>query len=193
MIEAMDLDELLRAYLRKLSRKGRRLADALRPVVFDHLRGRVESVKLEDLVQETLVSVFAGLHKFEDRGEGSFRAWVRGIARNKALESYRHDKRGRPLADVAKYLGPLHSESPAARVHWRELLATIRAGLDELDAIYSAAVIHMAAGRDPAELAEIEDVSPNTILSRASRGRAKLRKYVRKRHGSSSSLLAAIS
>jgi RNA polymerase sigma-70 factor (subfamily 1) len=47
-------------------------------------------VSAEDLLQETWIVVARQAPLFQDRGEGSFRAWVRAIAQTKLKESMRH-------------------------------------------------------------------------------------------------------
>jgi RNA polymerase sigma-70 factor (ECF subfamily) len=49
----------------------------------------------EDCMQEVLVRVFRNLQRFEDRGDGSFEAWVMSIAKNLANDTLRSRKRKR--------------------------------------------------------------------------------------------------
>ena len=46
-----------------------------------------------DVVQEVFLAVANGLDTFERQGPGSFRSWVRGIARHKALDYQRRQRR----------------------------------------------------------------------------------------------------
>ena len=46
-----------------------------------------------DVVQEVFVAVANGLESFERHGPGSFRSWVRGIARHKSLDHQRRQRR----------------------------------------------------------------------------------------------------
>jgi RNA polymerase sigma-70 factor (subfamily 1) len=52
-----------------------------------YLRRRISAA---DLVQETRLVVLERAEQFEDRGPGSFRGWLFGIARFKAQEALRH-------------------------------------------------------------------------------------------------------
>jgi RNA polymerase sigma factor (sigma-70 family) len=53
----------------------------------------------EDIVQETLLAAGGRLPEFRGGGDGHFGRWLRGIARNKALEAHRAGGRGRVVAD----------------------------------------------------------------------------------------------
>jgi RNA polymerase sigma-70 factor (ECF subfamily) len=60
-------------------------------------RAGVQPADVADVVQEVFLSVSLSLGEFEPQRTGSFRRWVRGIARHKALDSFRRIK-GEPLA-----------------------------------------------------------------------------------------------
>jgi len=53
----------------------------------------------EDVVQETLLVACRRLAEFRVENDGHFGRWLRGIARNKALEAHRAAGRGRVVAD----------------------------------------------------------------------------------------------
>lgn len=68
----------------------RRLAELYRPLVVHWCRAAGVAVsEVDDVVQETLIAVSAGLPAFRRDRPGSFRAWIRGIARHKALDHHR--------------------------------------------------------------------------------------------------------
>ena len=56
-------------------------------------RGGARPEDAADLAQEVFLAVSQGLERFERRGPGSFRAWVRGITRHKLLDCYRQAER----------------------------------------------------------------------------------------------------
>src|SRR5262249_59088114 len=56
-------------------------------------RGGARPEDAADLAQEIFLAVAQGLERFERRGPGSFRGWVRGITRHKLLDSYRRAER----------------------------------------------------------------------------------------------------
>jgi RNA polymerase sigma-70 factor (ECF subfamily) len=51
----------------------------------------------EEIAQETFLAAAGGLDKFERRGAGSFRGWMRGITRHKLLDHFRKQY-GQPAA-----------------------------------------------------------------------------------------------
>jgi RNA polymerase sigma-70 factor (ECF subfamily) len=69
----------------------------------------------EDVVQETLIDVFRGLHRFEPRSEGSFRHWLAGVVENNIRDLSRRSsaqKRGSGRArDLASYGTSVLTES----------------------------------------------------------------------------------
>lgn len=58
-------------------------------------RGGVEA-DAPDLAQEVFLAVSQDLERFEYRGPGSFRGWLRGITRHKLLDYYRKAQRQAP-------------------------------------------------------------------------------------------------
>ena len=49
--------------------------------------------ELRDVLQDSFVKIFSSLDKFDYRGEGSLKAWMRQVAVNEALKSLRKRKR----------------------------------------------------------------------------------------------------
>jgi RNA polymerase sigma-70 factor (ECF subfamily) len=75
-----------------------RLVTLYQPLVHHWVRrAGVQPADVQDVVQEVFLSVSLSLGEFEPQRTGSFRKWVRGIARHKALDSFRRIK-GEPLA-----------------------------------------------------------------------------------------------
>src|SRR5262245_11947433 len=60
-------------------------------------RGGATEADAADLAQDIFLAVSRGLERFERRGPGSFRAWVRGIVRHKLLDYHQSGQR-QPLA-----------------------------------------------------------------------------------------------
>jgi len=77
------------------------LAEQHRPMLLGYARALMngEEHDAEDVVQETLLAAHRSLSSF-DRG-ANFAGWLRGIARNKALESHRAARRRRTVVDRA--------------------------------------------------------------------------------------------
>lgn len=78
-------------------------------------RWSINPADIEDLSQEVLRAVVTHLPEFQRRSDsGSFRAWLRGITRNKLLE-YGRNRRGKPLAaGGSSALAAIHAIPEAA-------------------------------------------------------------------------------
>jgi RNA polymerase sigma-70 factor (ECF subfamily) len=63
---------------------------AIRPRFNQELAGHVE---IEDLIQDTLVDVYRGIHTYKESGSGSFSAWLRRIAENRVIDTVRRYRR----------------------------------------------------------------------------------------------------
>lgn len=179
----MDLEQLVDAYRRDQPSARRQLGVELYRIILPVFRGRFDEVDVEDLVNDTVGVVLRDLGKYENRGPGSFRAWVRTIARNRRL-AFAKDQ-GKALRRHQEpdefELMPTLEPGPRERVHWRERLMAVRDAWELIDPVFRAALEHLVAGGDPVELAEQEGVKPHTIRTRASRALAALRGVVRRR------------
>lgn len=187
----MDLEALVDAYRQDQPLARRQLAVELHRIILPSFRGRFDEVDVEDLVQESIDVTLRELDKFESRGAGSFRAWVRRIALNRRLAFIaRRDREHARHQDLGEH-EEVSTREPGPRevLHWRERLAVVMEALDEIDPVFRAALEHLIAGGDPAQLAEQVGVRPQTIRSRASRALAVLRGAVRERWESTARFL----
>jgi RNA polymerase sigma-70 factor len=75
------------------------LIEQYRPMLLGYARALMGGVEhdAEDVVQETLLAAHCSLATFDKTG--NFGLWLRGIARNKALESRRRSRRRHTLFD----------------------------------------------------------------------------------------------
>lgn len=180
MLGAMDLETLVEAYRQGQPHAPRQLALELNRIILPAFRGRFDEVDVEDLVQETICAVLHDLHKYEDRGRGSFRAWVWRTAFNRKLSHGKREsqarKRAAPLDEDE--LPPQAVPSSRELIHWRTRLGVLREVFELLDPVFRAALEHLVSGGSPEELAEREGVKPRTIRTRASRALAKLRELI---------------
>ncbi|MEX1368957.1 MAG: RNA polymerase sigma factor [Nannocystaceae bacterium] len=130
----------------------------------------------DDAAQLSLMEVLRSAHSY--RGEASLDAWVGRIA---ARTTVRHLARERRKADpvVAQ---PLALAAPIAPDGLRETLPRdLRDYLDQLPQPQrQAIVLHHALGCSLDEVAEMAQVSRNTIKGRLRLGLATLRKLVRR-------------
>lgn len=127
----------------------------------------------EDLAQQTLVALVAGLKRY--RGQAPLDAWAGAVAAHVALDWLRHHRRERALFEsLCEASLERPSRDHSARTIWtRELverLKTLVAGVAE-DRL-TAWVLHDVHGFSLAELAQITGASVAAVQSRLVRGRA---------------------
>jgi RNA polymerase sigma-70 factor (ECF subfamily) len=137
-----------------------------------------------DATQQAFISAFRALPSF--RG-GSFKAWLLRIVTNACYDQLRRAKR-RPASSLDDMLvDPDHSllladetESPEDYVLRQDLGRAIQNGLDELPPAQRVTVVLSdIQGLSYEEIAQATGVSLGTVKSRLSRGRARLRDWLR--------------
>jgi RNA polymerase sigma-70 factor (ECF subfamily) len=110
------------------------------------LRGKVGE---SDVIQEAWLAAYLGLADFEDRGDGSFAKWLRGILANKvAYEARRHGgtakrdaRREARLPTDAGHAVPASSQTSVSQGAMRdEQAADLRRVVDTLPAEHAAAL-----------------------------------------------------
>lgn len=190
ILPAMDLDALVDAYRQGQPAARRQLPVELYRLILPIFRRRFADVDVEDLTHDTIAAVFHDLDNFEDRGRGSFRAWVLKIAQNRRLGHAARQSR------TLRYVGPLPVDVPDTRdanprhlAHWRERLALLQDALTLVDPVYREAMLHLGQGGKAEELAERDGVKPQTIYSRAHRGRRAADDEVRARRKTTGRLI----
>ena len=137
----------------------------------------------EDVAQETFLAAYRNVGSF--RG-GIFRAWLLRIAANACTDELR--RRGRrpqvsldaaTAADASPFDPPDQSESPEEKALRSELGRHIQSGLMRLPPDQRAVVILCdVQGLSYEEAATALRLSPGTLKSRLSRGRARLRRFL---------------
>ena len=142
----------------------------------------------EDVVQETLIRAYRAIDGFDGRHP---RAWLLTILRRTHLNSLR---RSRPVLIEDESLErrrpafgqPAAAVSPESLVGDRVLDDDIESALLDLDERFRTAVLLVDVNQlTYAEAAEVLDIPLGTLMSRLSRGRARLRKQLRHRQPSS--------
>ena len=119
-----------------------RLPAALRPKVGE-----------SDVVQDAYLAAFLALADFEDRGDGSFLRWIRGILDHKiADELRRHIDVGKrdarrevrlPRSTAGGGIAAQGQRSPSAEVVADEQAATLRAVIDSLPDEHATILRHV--------------------------------------------------
>ncbi len=137
-----------------------------------------------DATQDAFLSAYRAIGGF--RG-GSFRAWILRIVSNACYDQLRRQQR-RPTASLdALYtvaeeypVAPSVGNGPENHVLRRELWEIVGVGLQTLPPDQREAVIlRDVQGLDYDEIAQVTRVSLGTVKSRISRGRVRLRDYLR--------------
>jgi RNA polymerase sigma-70 factor (ECF subfamily) len=136
-----------------------------------------------DLVQEVFLAVSEGLSRFEHRGQGSFRAWVRGITRHKLLDHQRRAQHQAPAAGGSTALHRLQeipdpqpgSSDDADEVSglYRRALELIRGAFEERT--WQAFWLTAVEERDTAAVAAELGMSPVAVRIAKSRVLGRLR------------------
>jgi len=142
----------------------------------------------QDVVQETFLSAFRALDRFE--GGSRLSTWLHRIAVNAALMKLR-TRRRKPEESIEdllpRFLEDGHPVRPA--VPWRELSddilaqkqtrALVRAGIERLPENYRHVLLLRDIEEfDTEETAEILDISPNAVKTRLHRARQALRGFL---------------
>lgn len=148
-----------------------------------HSRRLTRSIpEAEDLLQDTLMHAYKGFHTFTEGTNLS--AWLFRILHNRWVHSYRRRLR-RPTEVAAELAGVLEltrSEvSPSAESEalskltdnvLKEAFGSLPQGVQEV--LYYSVM----CGYTYAETAKIMDIPAGTVMSRAARGRERLREFL---------------
>ncbi len=134
--------------------------------------------ELRDVLQDSFVKIFSSLDKFDYRGEGSLKAWMRQVAVNEALKSLRKRKR----QNTVQYQWDLPDRE--AEEEEREVGGTpppvLQRMIRELPDGYRA-VLNLYAFEEKShkEIAEMLGITESTSASQLHRARAVLAKKIK--------------
>jgi RNA polymerase sigma-70 factor (ECF subfamily) len=137
------------------------------------LRSRDEA---EDAASQVFVDAYAGLHRFQQRGEeSSFRAWLFTIAHHEVANRHRYRARhpAGPLHAAAEIADPVGSPEPAAMVAGD--IAQVLVLLAELPPRLREVVELRLAGLNDREIAVVLGISGEAVRQAQSRAVAQLR------------------
>jgi RNA polymerase sigma-70 factor (ECF subfamily) len=156
------------------------LAEQYRPMLVVYLRSLLRDADLaEDLTQETLIAAQRKLAAFHKGG--NFGRWLRGIARNKALQNRRARSRRRIVADsrIVEGMEDVYSalDAPSAEApEWRERLSRLRVCVKRLSGKLRASVEAVyQRGQSLREAAGSLGTNVQVIAQRVHRARQLLR------------------
>jgi RNA polymerase sigma-70 factor (ECF subfamily) len=175
---APELDEVtLRRAQRGDDTASRALIERYQAPVFALLHrmlGPGRAARVEDLAQETFLSVFQSLAKFSPLGEARLSTWILTIAARRAIDELRRRApAAAPLDEAAEVAGPGRADE-ALRRH--RVAAAIQRAIADLPPEQRAAFLLREYHQlDYAEIARAVGVDLGTVKSRLSRARAALR------------------
>jgi len=137
-----------------------------------------ESTTAEDLAQETFLSAWQNLPRFQIRGENSFRVWLGRIATNKTLDYLRKQPTVSPLPDDELMTGHAGLR-PEKAVLGRELQQLIEKSILSLPAQSRITLIlREYEGLSYQEIAKVLDIPIGTVMSRLNYARRKLQRQL---------------
>lgn len=134
----------------------------------------------KDVLQDGFVKIFSSLDRFDYRGEGSLKAWMRQIVVNECLKVLRKRKRSVPIlfeeelrdVEVEEDTGPPEVEKvPAAVIH--EMIKELPEGYR---AVFNLFVIEE---KNHKEISELLGISESTSASQLYRARMILAKKIK--------------
>lgn len=183
--EAADGPDLLPAL--KAARAGdedafRTLYRAIQPGMVRYLRVLVRE-DAEDVASEAWLQIAKGLASFRGDVDG-FRGWTTTIARNRAMDHLRGQRR-RPLADgLAEELAELPAAEDTARSAMDSVTTDAALALiaklprDQAEAV----LLRVVVGLDAAGAAKVLGKRPGAVRTASYRGLRKLAEYLERPH-----------
>ncbi len=155
---------------------GRALVDAHFESVFRFFRTKLDR-GCEDLTQQVFAAALA--HPDRYRGEGSFRAYLLGVARNLLFNHFRSQRREAHALEVSELsafeLCPSLTSDLAARGEVRLLHDALRKLPLGMQIVIE---LHYWEGATTAEIAQVVDIPQGTVKTRLARARAALRQQI---------------
>lgn len=163
----------------------KKIYEEFQPKIFHYLSRLAGPVEAEDLTQEVFQKVSRGLEGF--KGESKLSTWLYRIATNTALDklrssSFRRASEHTPLEDSTGvqdrdvWTGQTKNSTDQEVVR-KEMSECVRGYVDDLPADYKAVIVLSdLGGFKNREIAEILQVSLDTVKIRLHRARASLKK-----------------
>jgi RNA polymerase sigma-70 factor (ECF subfamily) len=167
----------------------RRLLDLYQPLLHSWLaRAGVADSDADDLGQEVLLVIFREVGRFERRGKGAFRGWLRAVLANRVRDYFR-SRKYLPTAtgdsDFLRRLDELESPDSALSRQWdREhdehvIASLLRRVQGDLAPVTCQAFLrHALEGKPAARVAEELGLSLNSVVLAKSRVLKRLRQEV---------------
>jgi RNA polymerase sigma-70 factor (ECF subfamily) len=132
----------------------------------------------KDVLQTGFVKIFKSLGKFENRGEGSLKAWMNRIIVNESLKFLRERKK----SDTVSYMSDLpettdvpEDDESFANIPQDEVMKMIRALPEGYRTIFN---LYVFEDRSHKEIAELLGITESTSASQLHRAKALLMKQI---------------
>lgn len=172
-----ELDELtLRRAQRGEPAACRALVERYQRPVFallHRMMGAARRDRVEDLAQETFLSVFRSLGQFAPLGPARLSSWILTIASRRAIDELRRAGEAPVALEGEALVSPVRADERARR---RDLGQRVERAIGELPAEFRAAfLLREMHGLEYAEIARALSIDLGTVKSRLSRARAALR------------------
>ncbi|KYG78729.1 RNA polymerase sigma factor [Roseivirga echinicomitans] len=153
----------------------RQLYSRYKPRTFAFLKGLVKSVEAEDLNQEVWLTVYRRIASLTNAT--GFRMWLFQIARNRALDYFRQNKKLSELQEATQVSPEVGSEGqPFDAGEDQELKMRLRACLEKLSQRHrEVLILSYLEGMDYEEIGLITGCSIGTIKSRMHHAKMKLK------------------
>ncbi|MCY2990032.1 MAG: sigma-70 family RNA polymerase sigma factor [Planctomycetota bacterium] len=141
---------------------------------------------VHDILQETYLSAWKEIHRFRWQSQEQTLAWLREIAKNKAIDWLRKPKPAHELrlvsspdrssAEPAPTIEPCTSDTPSRVAARAEARAAMSAALTQLDAQWRIAIeLKHYEGLTRQAIAKKMNTTPHAVRGYLQRGREKLR------------------
>ena len=172
-----ELDELtLRRAQRGEPAACRALVERYQRPVFallHRMMGATRRDRVEDLAQETFLSVFRSLGQFAPLGPARLSSWILTIATRRAIDDLRKGSEVSSELAEERLVSPVRADDRARR---RDLGQRMERAVGELAPEYRAAfLLRELHGLEYAEIARALSIDLGTVKSRLARARAALR------------------
>lgn len=151
------------------------------------------SDEAEELTQEIFLHLLSALDNFD--ASGSLPAWIQRVARNYAIDYYRHRRRERALVvggedyeEAVRLTGaPRKDTDPHHSLEQKDIASWLRAVIDELPTeLAHAVILRDLQDMSYDEIAEVLEVPLGTVKSRINRGRLELARRLKRKQAAGS-------
>lgn len=157
-------------------------------------------VRNPEAAMDVTQDAFVKLHRYLDRFEksSSFYTWLYRLVRNQSIDYLRRNKRHKAAgydetivaagSGAQEAVGELHLSKmgdPRAAVQRREVREAVAAALETLSAKHRAVIVlREIEGMSYAQIAEVEQISKGTVMSRLFHARKKMQAALKQSLGS---------